>query len=135
MPRTIDEPVLALRSDDISRVDGIELEVAVIVICLTYPEVQALVRSIGDDKALVFPLIGCRIRSLHQSDECTLAPCTITIDSTWAGDAIIHTIEIVIHLAYTWCPISEVQIVGKIGIITLWHAHLLANLIELRLDP
>ena len=73
MPRTIDEPVLALGSYDIGRVNGIKLEIAVLP--SRHIKVQSLVRIVGNDISLVDPRVSIgRSCRFHEPDKRPLAP-------------------------------------------------------------
>ena len=55
MPRAIDEPMLSLLGDDVGRVYGVILEVAIVIIFIAVPEIEVAVGIVGGHIALVHP--------------------------------------------------------------------------------
>ena len=124
--------MLTLWSDDITGVDGIVFEIALLPGRGTHLVVEFTVRVVGDDISLVHPTSHvCGIGGFHQSDESTLSPCVGTVDRTVDGDDIIHAVEAVSDFSHTGCPVTAVAVVGGAGS----KSHLCADLIEFHAYP
>ena len=115
MPRTVDEPMVALRCDDERGVDGIITEIGVPVVRAGACPVLALVGHGTEHKALVNPFVRSRIAGFHHTDEGAFAPRIVEVgcgvlltclDVVVDDDTVVHTIEVATHTTYTWCPVA-----------------------------
>ena len=110
MPGTVNQPMFAVLVNKVTRIDGIPFIITIFIIIRCHIKVQSLIRSIGNYIAFIYPsVIVSRIIILHQTNESTFTPGTVTTYCSRTNDRIIHTVQSIFYFTYTRCPVTEIS--------------------------
>jgi hypothetical protein len=115
MPRAVHEPVLALRCDDVRRVDGVPLEISAPVVEVCPRPIVAAVGHRAYHHAAICPCVTVQAGGFHQADESPLRPRAVKVGRCIGfaalnvvvhHNAVVHPV-FVAHLAHYRRPVAK----------------------------